>query len=487
MPYARVQLAWKSQAGHRHQVEGGENEDAVFVTEQHPLFDAVLMVADGMGGHPRAREASEVAVQAARTVLFDPACLRESRGVGPLLVAAIRAAHKQVGLLWKRTPKRPGTTLSMVVIVEQMLYVAHVGDGSVYLVRGGRSLTVAGGEDRRAGNRPAQYLGQELPLEIEEERLEVAKGDRILLCTDGLTRYFNGAGSDLLDRVVGRRDVELGSVASQLVAHARPGEYDDDTTVALAEITALLPGDRPRPAAAPEPAAPSPIREPIARVQAVSEPEEDVRYVKQSSHNGASPLSVILGLVVGGALVAGGFLAGRWTAPTPTPSAKAGPGDAARTPASAAELAKLPTGNLILMDELGQRVFTLPTRGALPGTEPLKLRAFQVGRGGRFVDAGEFRLDPAKGELADADGNQYPVDLDYSRGTIRVLRGGALAIQSRTSGAQVRVDGREVGTAPQKLALPEGKHHVRVAGRSWVREGDVDVVPGGTVTWSVGP
>jgi len=209
--------------------------------------------------------------------------------------------------------------------------------------------------------------------------------------------------------------------------------------------------------------------------------------VKQSSHNGASPLSVILGLLVGGALVAGGFMAGRWTAPAATPSARTGTGEPSRTPASAAELSRLPAGNLILMDELGQRVFTLPTRGNLPGTEPLKLRAFQVGRGGRFVDAGEFRLDPAKGELADADGHHYPVSLDFSRGMIQVLRGGTLAVQSRTPGAQVTVDGREIGPAPQRLALPEGKHHVRVAGRSWVREGEVDVVPGGTVTWTVGP
>ena len=55
---ARVQLAGKTQAGHRHQVEGLGNEDAVWVTDAHPAFDAILMVADGMGGHPRPREAS---------------------------------------------------------------------------------------------------------------------------------------------------------------------------------------------------------------------------------------------------------------------------------------------------------------------------------------------------------------------------------------------------------------------------------------------
>ena len=39
---AEVELAWKTQAGHRHHVEGLGNEDAVFVTEEHPFFAPLL-------------------------------------------------------------------------------------------------------------------------------------------------------------------------------------------------------------------------------------------------------------------------------------------------------------------------------------------------------------------------------------------------------------------------------------------------------------
>ena len=40
-----VRLGWKSIPGHRHLVEGRENEDAVLTTEEHPYFDALMLLA----------------------------------------------------------------------------------------------------------------------------------------------------------------------------------------------------------------------------------------------------------------------------------------------------------------------------------------------------------------------------------------------------------------------------------------------------------
>lgn len=477
MLYADVRLAWKTQAGYRHQREGLENEDAVFVTHEHPLFDAVMMVADGMGGHPRPREASEIAVRAAREIVFQRQAPQKAGGAAPLLRSALEAAHAAVGKLWSGSGRRPATTLSVAVVADGVLYVAHVGDGSVYLMREGQVHTVAGGEDRRAGNRPAQYLGQELPLELEERQVPVAAGDRLLLCTDGLTRYFNEAGPEALERVLGREGVEVQAIASQLTAHSRPADYDDDTTVAVAEVAALSALPR-RPAAG--------ARESGAEMEPKGSPagnatEQDVAGTRGI---GAALAPVLTGLVVGTGVLAG-FYVGRVTAPA-APEGAATAEVAVRPPADPTLLRQLPPGNLVLLDELGKRVYALPTPGGAPGTEPVDLQAFRVLPTGRLDSAGRYRLDPARGTLSGAGGRTYAVEVGPT-GTIRLLQGGTLAVSSRLPGARVFIDGRSEGRAPVRLTLPAGTHRVRVEGEGWSTNSEVDVPAGRSIGITLGP
>lgn len=484
MVRAEVDLAWKTQAGHRHQLEGLENEDAVFVTQQHPLLDALLMVADGMGGHPRPREASETAVRTARELLSDPDRLRSEQDLPAALAEALDAAHAAVREL--RLPgrnKQPGTTLSIAALLDGQLFVAHIGDGSVYLMRDGQVRAVAGGEDRRAGNRPAQYLGQDGELEPEFRRLKVAGGDRLLLCTDGLTRYFNEAGPEALERVLGRHGVRVQAIASQLTAHSRPDEYDDDTTVAVAEVTGLIQVVQPR--AQPRRVSPK---------TTVPEPELEgaspVRVPPSSHRRGSAVLQLLIGAIGGAALLAagftGGYLVGRVQPGAPSTSSPS-PAAVSPEPASAEVLSRLPAGNVVLFDALGGRVFTLATRSGSVGSEPVDLQAFRVGTDGRLAAAGRYRLDPARGELTDADGTRYPVAWDEGRAALRVVRGGTLIVNTRPEGAEVSIDGRKLGPSPQKLATSAGRHRVRVDGKKWTNESDLEVPAGRSISVTLGP
>ena len=317
---AEVQLASKTQAGHRHQVEGLGNEDAAWVTDEHPAFDAILMVADGMGGHPRPGEASEAAVHTARSILENAGA---DLDVGSIMGQALERAQAAVRKLRTQpTGKPPGTTLSMAVVCRGSLHIVHVGDGSVFLMREGAVRVLAGGERRRAGNRPDQFLGQPEALEPERVNLQLAPGDRLLLCTDGLTRYFTEAGMAGLAEVLGRASTPVSTIAAQLTAHSRPAGYDDDTTVALAEVT----GFREKAAAPPR-----------ARRE---EPHMNALPDKRPG-----PLAWAVPLLAGGALLAGGFLAGRATARAPeTASPTSTP---RRQPATPEQLSALPPGNLI--------------------------------------------------------------------------------------------------------------------------------------------
>ena len=476
---AAVELAWKTQAGHRHQVEGLENEDAVFVSHDHPLVDAVLMVADGMGGHPRPREASTAAIETARAVLFDPARLEAGFDVARAVAEAISRAQQAVRKLGDgRGGKQPGTTLSIAAVVEGQLFVAHVGDGSVYLMREGQVRGVAGGEDRRHGNRPAQFLGQDSPLEPETRRLKVAPGDRLLLCTDGLTRYFQEAGPEALERVLGRQGVQIQSIANQLTAHSRPGDYDDDTTVALAEVTTIAPVPDPKPASKSSrptrPEGATPVSEPRA----------------SGARRGSTMLQVLAGGLGGAALLAlgfaGGYLMGKG-GPVPTGTGLVQAGPDGPEPASPEALQRLPAGNIILSDPLGGRVFSLVTRGGGAGRDPLELQSYRVGTDGRLTAGGKFQLDPEKGVLTDPQGRTYPVAWDGNRTALRIVRGGSLSVTTRPAGAVLFVDGKRIGAAPQKLTVAAGKHRVRVEGRNWTNESDIEVLDDRSTSITLGP
>lgn len=473
MPRALVALAYKTQAGHRHQVEGLENEDAVFVTSEHPRFDAVLMVADGMGGHPRPQEASAEAVRIAREVLFDRRRMEDAGSIARLLQGALRLAHQAVRRLHSGSGRPPGTTLSLAVVAEGVLHVAHIGDGSVFLLREGQVRPLAGGEDRRQGNRPAQFLGQEEALEPELCRLPLAEGDRLLLCTDGLTRYFQETGPEALERVLGRPAVQPEAIVAQLLAHSRPARYDDDTTVALLEVTSLTEAPRNAPKARPAESLPPPP--PSLSV------ENAMRPPSAAPRSAGFSLPGLLGaMIAGAALLAAGFAAGRMTVPAPQVTVRPQPASP-RQPVSPEELRRLPAGNLVLVDSLGSRIFALGTRGGSLGSTPVELVGYQVTAGGRLAPAGKYRLDPVKQELTDGEGQRYPVEVDARSGAVRVLRGGVLSVAVSTPQARVFVDDRLIGTGAQQLRVPAGRHRVRIETAGWSTESEVEVPAGRTV------
>jgi serine/threonine protein phosphatase PrpC len=472
---AEVELAWKTQAGHRHQVEGLPNEDAVFTSTDHPLLDAVLIVADGMGGHPLPAEASRAAVEAARDVVMDPMRLGLDADVSTALISAVLAAHRAVRSLHaSKSGKQPGTTLSIVALADGQYYIAHVGDGSVFLMRDGQVLAMAGGEAKRLGNRPQQFLGQDAHLEPETRRLKAAEGDRLLVCTDGLTRYFNEVGPEALAAVLGRRGVRMQTVASQLVAHSRPDSYDDDTTVALLEVASLSSTAGRRPPAAP-------TRDGTNSMSSTLQP---------GSRRGGVVPQLLAGALGGAILLGTGLAGGYLLAARPTPPVEIHEGQPASgspEPALPEELQRLPSGNLILVDPLGGRVYALATRPNPPAGEPLDLRAFRVGTDGRLAEAGRFRLNPERQELTDSEGHRYPVEWDASRSTLQVVRGGTLVVNTKPAGARVIVDGRPVGVSPVKVTVAAGKRRVRVEGSKWSSESEIGVPAGRSVSVTLSP
>ncbi|HEX2090084.1 MAG TPA: Stp1/IreP family PP2C-type Ser/Thr phosphatase [Actinomycetota bacterium] len=217
------------------------NEDSYVVEE--PLF----AVADGMGGHRGGAVASSMALETLREVLRD-------QGVAPTaLIEEIKTANQRVLERGEadRELRGMGTTLTALLAEEGKAHIAHIGDSRAYLLRDGslKQLT----EDHTLVQRMVME-GKLLPEEAErhpqrsiltralgvDEEVEpdtltldpVLPGDRLLLCTDGLTSMVD---TDRIEGVL-QSEHDPQRAADILVDQANAAGGDDNITVLVLDF-----------------------------------------------------------------------------------------------------------------------------------------------------------------------------------------------------------------------------------------------------------
>lgn len=188
-----MKYVWAS-ATHQGMVRQN-NEDSIFPEQSgESNGPAVLMVADGMGGHVAGEVASRLAVNAAASSSLEPA---------DRVAAANRAIREEVA----RQPELEGmgTTMTLVELTpEGVANFGHVGDSRAYRYRNGSleqltadhtvaaemvtlgQLTPEEAEDHPRSHMILRCLGLTRFVNVDEIKLELEPGDRILLCSDGL-------------------------------------------------------------------------------------------------------------------------------------------------------------------------------------------------------------------------------------------------------------------------------------------------------------
>ena len=112
------------------------NEDsfAVRVGRDAPLGDALLAVADGMGGHASGEVASQISVDS----LIDALSKSSSPTEESLREAVVVANQRVFSASTLGSLQGMGTTLVAGLLVGGMLYICNVGDSRAYLLRAGR-------------------------------------------------------------------------------------------------------------------------------------------------------------------------------------------------------------------------------------------------------------------------------------------------------------------------------------------------------------
>jgi protein phosphatase len=233
-----LQMAGVTDPGRRR----SRNEDDI-------AFDAdggFAILADGMGGHNAGDVASRLVVETLT------ASLRAEVGEAPArlkraLVEANRRVHSQAQAAVEHTGM--GATVVAALFTPRRLLVAHVGDARLYRWRAGRlqpltadhSLVqelVASGmltpEDaRRSPHRNvvtrAIGIGPQVAVEVSSHPRR--RGDRLLLCSDGLT--------DLVDEAAIAAILAAGrppeATALDLVALANERGGTDNVSVIIAD------------------------------------------------------------------------------------------------------------------------------------------------------------------------------------------------------------------------------------------------------------
>jgi serine/threonine protein phosphatase PrpC len=228
------------------------NEDAYVV--RPPLF----AVADGMGG----AQAGEIASRLAAAALEEP--LSERQDGQARVVSLIQEANRRVHRRSLEDPQASGmgTTMTVALVDESIVWIGHVGDSRAYLLRDGalQQLTddhslVA--ELVRSGKVPAEdaqshpqrsvitrAVGTDPDVDVDTFPVEPRIGDVFLICSDGLTDMVD---DETIREIVAQNTNDLDAAARELVRLANRRGGEDNITVVFFEIA----DERAEPAAEP--------------------------------------------------------------------------------------------------------------------------------------------------------------------------------------------------------------------------------------------
>ena len=227
----------------------------------------LFMVADGMGGHAAGEQASALAIDSVETFMLETfkwffqfkgkeedrvlADFHCALGQANARVLAEAAQHPEL--------RGMGTTLTLAYSLNDVLYVAHVGDSRCYLCRHGilyrltrdhtlvEEMVLVGAMNAKeaAGHRLRHVItnavgGNDAKVTVEVHKVHLEGGDAVLLCSDGLT---NMLPDEEIVRIL-QTEVDPEQVCRHLVARANEEGGKDNITVIVARYESVSPAMR---------------------------------------------------------------------------------------------------------------------------------------------------------------------------------------------------------------------------------------------------
>ena len=220
------------------------NEDALFIDEAHQVY----AVADGLGGLPGGAQASQRIMQLLEQIMKRVDSSQERVDLAELINSINEIVAKEGLEAYPFTGT--GSTLTIGQIVGDQLLIGHIGDSAAYLLRGedlkrltndhtlAQEFINREGESARAAM-PPEYLhtltrcvGQGKTLRVDNARITIVAGDRLLFCTDGLDKVIS---SEAIKEELARKQSSE-ETCHQLTQMANENEGPDNITVIVIQI-----------------------------------------------------------------------------------------------------------------------------------------------------------------------------------------------------------------------------------------------------------
>jgi len=212
----------------------------------------LLAVCDGMGGAAAGEVASQMAVDTLYEMMRRSVPPADRDALARSLVNAIEEAGTRIfeSARADRSKRGMGTTATVAALMDKTLFVGQVGDSRAYILRSGElkqitkdqslvnqlieagQLTEDEAEAFEHSNIILQALGTTEQVSVDLTFLELRRGDRLLMCSDGLSGLVHG---DVLREVLVELK-DLGTCCERLIELAKAGGGHDNVTVILAEF-----------------------------------------------------------------------------------------------------------------------------------------------------------------------------------------------------------------------------------------------------------
>ena len=230
-----------------------KNEDSFYISDDHRFF----IIADGVGGCNSGEVASRVAVEGIAAYLKERpfTVFHQDEEIYHYLSACLKSVNKQVISLSKSDIQYNGmgTTIVLLYIVQNKMYVAYMGDSRGYLIRNReivqitqdhtisaellRSGTITDMEAKTHPQRNVitRALGIDENIEAEMSQMDLEKDDIVILCTDGL--YNEVEEKEILDTFLNEENIQKS--CDSIVELVNRRESRDNITILALKMEAI--------------------------------------------------------------------------------------------------------------------------------------------------------------------------------------------------------------------------------------------------------